>query len=178
MRGEVDFLNDTVWEWRPDGHHLHLMECQGEQVNEMAMKAIGNGFDARVIVLEGEQCKSFASLLKEFKERFFFPDYFGYNFNALDECLSDLEWLEAEKYLVVIRDIDLVLSKDPGAFNDFILIMEATVKEWNQGRQYGAQSNLPKPFDVVFHCENNLLVNEERLKSSGMKDLNVLSAPL
>lgn len=169
---------DTCWELGTDGHHLHLIECEAEQVAKIAMKAAGNGSDDRVIVLEGEQCKSVASLLKEFNEKFFFPDYFGFNFDALDECLNDLEWLEAEMYLVFIRDIDLVLSEDPEAFNDFIKIMEITVNEWNQGRQYGAQYNPPTPFNVVFQCENNLLVNEQRLKSSGIKDLNVFSAPL
>lgn len=171
-------MDDIYWERETEGHHLHLIECEGEQVAEMAMKAAGNGSDDSVIVLEGEQCKSVASLLKEFNEKFFFPDYFGFNFDALDECLNDLEWLEAEKYVVIIRDIDVVLSEDPGAFNDFIRIMENTVNEWNQGRQYGAQYNHPTPFDVIFHCEDNLSVNEYRLKSGGIKDLNVLSAHL
>lgn len=178
MKREVDFLDDTCWKSGMDGHHLHLIECQGEQVNKMAMKAVENDFDRIVVVLEGEQCKSVASLLKEFNEKFFFPDYFGFNFDALDECLNDLEWLEAEKYLVFIRDINLVLSEDPGAFNDFIMIIEMTVKEWNQGRQYGAQYTPPTPFDVVFHCENNLLGNELRLKSNGMDKLNIISHPL
>lgn len=175
---EVDFLGETYWEWETEGRHLHLIECEGEQVAKMAMKAAGNGSDNRVVILEGEQCPSVESHLKEFNEKFFFPDYFGFNFDALDECLNDPEWLEAEKYLVFIRDIDLLLSEDPGAFNDFIRIMEMTVNEWNQGRQYGAQYNPPTPFDVVFHCENSLLLNAQSLKSGGIKDLNVLSAPL
>lgn len=171
-------MGDTFRERETKGHHLHLIECEAEQLVKMAMKAAGNGSHDRVIVLEGEKCKSVASFLKEFNEKFFFPDYFGLNFDALDECLNDLEWLEAENYLLFIRDIDVVLSEDPGAFNDFIRIMENTVKEWNQGRQYGAQYNPPTPFDVIFHCEDNLSVNEHRLKSGGIKDLNILSAHL
>lgn len=171
-------MDDTYCKWGASGHHLHLMEYEGKQMDEAVTKIAGDYFDGLVVVLEGEKCKSVASLFKEFNEKFFFPDYFGFNFDALDECLNDLEWLEAKKYLVFIRDIDKVLSADLGAFNDFIMIMEKTVKEWNQGRHYGAQYTPPTPFNVVFHCENNLLGNELRLKSGGMKKLNVFSVPL
>jgi hypothetical protein len=33
-----------------------------------------------------------------------FPDYFGHNWDALDECLRDLEWLKASGYALIIRN--------------------------------------------------------------------------
>jgi len=35
------------------------------------------------------------------------PDYFGQNWDALDECLSDLEWLDRPKIILIHRDIPL-----------------------------------------------------------------------
>jgi RNAse (barnase) inhibitor barstar len=161
-----------------DEYYLHLLEGEWGRVNEVAVKIAENDFDMKVVVIEGEKCQSVEGLVKEFNDKFFFPDYFGFNFDALDECLNDLEWLEAQKYLIFICEVDKVLSDDPGAFNDFIMIMEKTVKEWNQGRHDGAQYNPPTPFDVVFQCENNLLGNELRLKANGMDKLNIISLPL
>jgi Barstar (barnase inhibitor) len=45
-----------------------------------------------------------------FKGALQFPDYFGNNWDAFDECISDLSWLNAESFLIAHRDIPLASS--------------------------------------------------------------------
>ena len=32
-----------------------------------------------------------------------FPDYFGRNWNALSDCLSDLEWLDSKSVIIIVH---------------------------------------------------------------------------
>jgi RNAse (barnase) inhibitor barstar len=55
----------------------------------------------RVVRLEGSRIKSKGDLLAAVATTLNFPDYFGHNWDALDECLGDvdeptvIEWIEA-----------------------------------------------------------------------------------
>lgn len=42
-----------------------------------------------------------------FSEKLSFPDYFGYNWDAFDECINDLSWLDAERIILWHNDIPL-----------------------------------------------------------------------
>lgn len=40
------------------------------------------------------------------------PDYFGWNWNALSDCLRDLTWLEADHHVLIVENAQAVLSVD------------------------------------------------------------------
>ena len=44
----------------------------------------------------------------------YFPDYFGKNWDALDECLQDLEWLDisVNQVLIIVRNPNSILSNE------------------------------------------------------------------
>jgi hypothetical protein len=54
-----------------------------------------------------------ASLLRELGELLDFPDYYGQNLNALDDCLSDLEIPDQGGWVVVLLGIDRLAVRDP-----------------------------------------------------------------
>lgn len=45
---------------------------------------------AKAIGLDGKEITSIYGILTEFSEKFEFPNYFSFNFNALDKMLEDL----------------------------------------------------------------------------------------
>lgn len=52
-------------------------------------------------------------LLKSYADAFKFPEYFGFNWDALDECLSDFHWIKEKHHIVVYhQDIPSLGDKD------------------------------------------------------------------
>jgi len=47
------------------------------------------------------------SLLMWYSDHLKFPDYFGWNWDALLDCLRDLSWIEVDEIAIVHRDIPL-----------------------------------------------------------------------
>ena len=76
------------------------------------IRAAISGADVLVIELDGSKMRSIDRLFAEYQQRFSFPDYFGWNWNAFDECLGDLRWLPARKYVTIISHADQVLSNE------------------------------------------------------------------
>ncbi len=57
-----------------------------------------------IATLDGNRCKTKELLLQEIAAVFKFPGYYGKNFDALLDCLTDLEWLGVDHiYLLIIH---------------------------------------------------------------------------
>ena len=78
-----------------------------------------------------------------------FPDYFGHNWDALEECLTDLEWLPAKGYIVLITDAAHVLSHDESEYETFLEILRDAGEAWGSG-QAGMGTQRATPFHVLF----------------------------
>lgn len=71
--------------------------------------------------LRGRKMRTWPDLMDEVAAALQFGDYFGENLSALDECLSDLDWLPTEQgYLLVVVQPEEVLTDeaDPSARHD------------------------------------------------------------
>ena len=64
--------------------------------------------------LDGRALRSKKSLLAGIARALEFPDYFGENWDALDECLNDLEWLDGQAGALVITDAEQLLVEADG----------------------------------------------------------------
>ena len=60
--------------------------------------------------LRGKRCQTEDLFFREISASFQFPDYYGENWAATDECLCDLEWLAFSKIFVVIDDFSCMFS--------------------------------------------------------------------
>ena len=108
-------------------------------------------------MLEGTCCFNLEGLFNEFALKLKFPDYFGGNWDAFDECLNDLDWLDCHHYILFIKDFDHILADEKNEFGTFIDILKLTVDEWTSGRMNNIVSSAT--FHIVIHSEseNNFL---------------------
>ena len=70
--------------------------------------------------------QTIASLFDEMAAAFQFPDYFGENWAALDECLADLSWLPAAGYVVLIRESSEVLALEDAGSRSLLISLRTS----------------------------------------------------
>ena len=100
------------------------------------------GFLCIGIDLDG--CEDKASLLRAFAQAFNFPDGFGHNWDALADCLGDLDWLPAEGYVLGLRNVHGLRSADPADYSTLVSVLEGACEEWRErGRPFWAFIALP-----------------------------------
>jgi len=63
-----------------------------------------------------------ADLLAAIGKDMAFPEWFGYNWDALADCLADLGWRPAEGYLVLLEHCDPLRAR---AENDLVAALQA-----------------------------------------------------
>lgn len=123
-----------------------------------------------VSTIYGENCSTSKELFKEFATKFKFPKYFGNNWDALDECINDLDWIETDGYLLLIENVDKILPNDDEGFLIFIKVLSRATKDWSNGN-----NDYVKPFHIVFRCkEENKYMLTERLKKVGINKINII----
>lgn len=68
----------------------------------------------------------------EFGAALQFPHYFGENWPAFDECLTDLEWLPSNAgYVLVATDADEVLiAEEDGSLRVLSRLLMKAIEEW------------------------------------------------
>ncbi len=59
-----------------------------------------------------------------------FPDYFGNNWDALEECLNDMEWLPAKGYVIQFKNADLFAKNRHSDFAVFVRIVRSVSASW------------------------------------------------
>jgi RNAse (barnase) inhibitor barstar len=124
-----------------------------------------NEFALRVI--QGAKCRTTASLLTECARALDFPDYFGHNWDALEECLTDLEWLPAKGYILLFTDAAHVLPNDETEYETLLEILRDAGEAWGSG-QAEAGTRRAKPFHALFAVSE-----QEKSKRThwGMKEI-------
>ena len=118
-----------------------LVLTAGQRVESVAKAP--EGFAVRVI--RGRKCRNTEKLFLEIAEAMKFPDYFGHNWDALEECLADLEWLTAKGYVLCFTEAELILADDEDEFATFVEVLNDAGEAWASG-EAGPEGDRPKPF--------------------------------
>ena len=82
--------------------------------------------------LEGKNIARKEQLLNHAATALHFPDHFGGNWDALEECLTDLEWVDAEGYLLYYDHIDGLLNAHPDQVETLVEILRDAVASWKE----------------------------------------------
>ncbi len=135
------------------GPFLHLLASGASDAFDLAW-ALSVEASPRTVarVVRGSKCRASHALFDEFAAAWQFPPYFGENWDALDECLADLEWLRASAYVLFVADAVLLLEEESAdTFRLFVEVVSDIARERSEDQ--GEPGRPPASFHVVFHAE-------------------------
>lgn len=100
-------------------------------------------------VVRGPKATTVAAFFDECSAALQFPYYFGENWDAVRDCLTDLAWLRAEAVVLVLAEAIHLLEKAPPKEQKKLRdVLDATAQDWNQTKKPGKATS----FHVVWHA--------------------------
>ena len=106
-------------------------------------------------LLDARMMRTVNGVFKEFAAALGFPEYFGFNSAAFDECLADLSWLSASGICIGVVAAEELLGDESDEVGWLLQLLEGACKEWSEPIDEGeAWDRAAVPFHVVFHKAN------------------------
>ncbi len=123
-----------------------------------------------VRVCRGCKMKDTDGVFDEFAAAFQCPYYFGENWAAFNDCLTDLSWLPADAYLVCITKADQLLSSEtPASFEVLVQTLRDIARFWSEDSQnLAVMGRKATPFHVLMQVSKEVeQITLNRLASAG-----------
>jgi RNAse (barnase) inhibitor barstar len=169
----------------------HLASCTERTFDKFFIILSHTDIESVTRVLRGTHSQTSADFFREAEVRLQFPNYFGHNWDAFNDCINDLEWLPTEHYVFGISQSDLLLAKDETWLATFACILSDAADAWSiddpdrdwtktwvtatDGTTEWAQRPVAS-FHVVFHCEpEKETATRDRFQKAG---LSLASLPI
>ncbi|MEU7934301.1 barstar family protein [Micromonospora echinofusca] len=129
-----------------------LVVCSRGALVELAaaLPATGRFVVAR---LDGTRMTDADHALYEFSDALLLPGYFGWNWDALSDCLRDLNWLPADGYLIVVENAPQLLSSSAEDRHTLFRILYQAVRHW--ASPLGQPDGKVVPFKVLLLCDRD-----------------------
>ncbi|MBD2773555.1 barstar family protein [Iningainema tapete] len=86
--------------------------------------------DIQVFYLDGREILSKETFFKKAAEVMNFPAYFGANWDAFDECITDLTWCPAQRYLILYDYSNVFALADPTEWQIAVDILHSAEEYW------------------------------------------------
>jgi RNAse (barnase) inhibitor barstar len=88
---------------------------------------------AHSFFINGDNIIDKQTFLKEFADQLNFPEYFGFNWDAFSDCITDLSWLEPESsFLIIYKNSHNFRSHSPEEWKVANEILLEAMDYWNQ----------------------------------------------
>ena len=129
---------------------LHVL-LAGESDAGDALWALERSSEKRTVcrVVRGHKATTKPAFFDECAAAWQFPYYFGENWDAFEECLTDLQWLPAEAYVFCVTQAVHLLEKEPSdRQHRLLLVLQRIAKEWGQS----TRSRRAPVFHVLLQC--------------------------
>jgi RNAse (barnase) inhibitor barstar len=107
---------------------VYHMPLDGEEA--LISAAEHNGFF--VFRVDLSQTENKDQMLARIGQAMAFPEWFGYNWDALLDCLADLGWRPAEGYVVILEHCDGIHGRAETDFVQALQVFETVANEWRE----------------------------------------------
>jgi RNAse (barnase) inhibitor barstar len=110
-----------------------------------ALAEAARALDFAVVRVELAGCRDKATALDRIAAALQFPEWFGANFDALADSLSDLSWLPADGYVLLLEHADDWRWADDDNFASLLDILNEAAVRWGEcGVPFWALLPLPE----------------------------------
>jgi len=113
-----------------DAAEAGLHRIDRDEVEALCAKGLAAGLRCARIDLAGSRGK--ADLLDAMAQALEFPSWFGHNWDALADCLDDLEWLRGKGYLLLLEHPAGLSAAAPKDFALALDILADAARRWNE----------------------------------------------
>jgi RNAse (barnase) inhibitor barstar len=72
-------------------------------------------------------------LLSALSEKLDFPEYFGFNWNALEDCLTDFSWIAEHKIILIHQELPELADQE---LTIYFAILRDSVLDWKKGEAH------------------------------------------
>ena len=130
MKSFSTLLEDRT---RPGVYLLKTMPT----VKELEKQAKAKGF--LFFYLEGQKIEKKEQFLNHAAMAMHFPEHFGNNWNALEDCLTDLSWIEEDAevngYVILFDHFDPFADHHESQLETVVEIFQSAIEYWHdQGK--------------------------------------------
>ncbi len=94
-----------------------------------ALKKAAEELKQAFFMVELKQARNVPGFIKVLKRDLEFPEWFGGNLDALNDCLTDLSWRPAPGYVITLSGYE-PLRANPTSFAAFNEILSSAVEVW------------------------------------------------
>ncbi len=118
-------LADTL----PQPERAGVFSLPAHDIATLAEVAAERRFAVFRVNLAG--CTESSEVLARLAEQLYFPDWFGQNWDALTDCLTDFSWREAEGYVLVLEKLGDFRAAGDDDFDTLIEILSDASASWS-----------------------------------------------
>lgn len=86
----------------------------------------------RLFHLDGSKVRDKKSFLDKAARAMKFPDYFGHNWDAFEECINDLSWAPASGYILLFQAPERMLKNARADWEIAVEILSTAIGNWNE----------------------------------------------
>jgi len=97
-----------------------------------ALCALGDSLGLRCVRVDFAACRDKGDVLARIGAAFAFPRWFGGNWDALYDCLNDLEWLDARGHLLLLEHAGNLRDAAPEDFVTLLDVLEESARAWQK----------------------------------------------
>jgi RNAse (barnase) inhibitor barstar len=95
-----------------------------------ALEAAATGSDFAVWRIDLANVRSKQDLLDAIARELAFPDWFGSNWDALEDCLTDLSWSVASGYVLILANAGAFAAAEPEEFETALEVFDGAAEYW------------------------------------------------
>ena len=108
-------------------YHLPRSDCKALK---QATLALGYGW----LQADLDEKRDISAVLEKLGKALRLPDWYGANFDALSDCLTDLSWNEAPGYVLLLSGADELHGRDHASFETLNEVFSGVVENWQEAK--------------------------------------------